>query len=44
MAEAKKSEPTNAPKEIKSMCKEFSFATGMLKGLLVESRKKCEKN
>ena len=40
MAEAKKSERTNALKEVKRLCKEFGFATGMLKGSLVEGWKK----
>lgn len=32
MAEAKKNEHVNALKEIKRLCKEFSFTAGMLKG------------
>ena len=32
MAEAKKSERTNALKEVKRLCKEFGFTAGMLKG------------
>jgi hypothetical protein len=40
MAEAKKSERTNALKEVKRLCKEFGCTTGMLKGSLAEGRKK----
>jgi hypothetical protein len=40
MAEAKKSERTNALKEVKRLCKEFGFTAGMLKGALAEGRKK----
>jgi len=32
MAEAKKNELANAPKEVKRLCKEFGFTAGMLKG------------
>jgi len=39
MAEAKKSERTNALKEVKRLCKEFGFTAGMLKGSLTEGRK-----
>jgi hypothetical protein len=39
MVEAKKNERV-ALKEIKRLCKEFGFAAGMLKGLLVEGRKR----
>ena len=38
MTEAKKSERTNALKEVKRLCKEFGFTAGMLKGTLAESR------
>ena len=38
MAEAKKSERTNALKEVKRLCKEFGFTAGMLKGSPTESR------
>jgi hypothetical protein len=40
MAEAKKNERTNSLKEVKRLCKEFVFTAGMLKGSLVEGRKK----
>ena len=40
MVEAKKSERTNALKEVKLLCKEFGFAAGMLKGALAEGRKR----
>jgi hypothetical protein len=40
MAEAKKSERTDALKEVKRLCKEFGFTAGMLKGSLAEGRKK----
>ena len=40
MAEAKKSERTNALKEVKRLCKEFGFTAGMLKGSLAERRAK----
>ena len=40
MAEAKKSERTNALKEVKWLCKEFGFTAGMLKGALAEGRNK----
>jgi hypothetical protein len=40
MLEAKKNERANALKEVKRPCKEFGFTAGMLKGSLVESRKK----
>ena len=39
MAEAKKTERTNALKEVKRLCKEFEFTAGMLKGSLAEGRK-----
>jgi hypothetical protein len=38
MAEAKKNERTNALKEVKRLCKEFDFTTGMLKGALAKGR------
>ena len=38
MAEAKKSERTNALKEAKRLCKEFGFTAGMLKGSLAKGR------
>jgi hypothetical protein len=40
MVQAKKYERTDALKEVKSLCKEFCFIAGMLKGSLTESRKK----
>jgi len=40
MGEAKKNESTDALKEVKPLCKEFSFTDGMLKGSLAEGRKK----
>ena len=40
MAEAKKSERTNALKEVKRLCKEFGSTAGMLKGSLAEGRTK----
>ena len=40
MAEAKKKERANALKEVKRLCKEFGFTSGMLKGSLAEGRKK----
>ena len=40
MFEAKKNERDNTLKEVKRLCKEFGFTAGMLKGLLVEERKK----
>ena len=39
MTEAKKNERTNALKEVKRLCKEFGFTSGMLKGSLAEGRK-----
>ena len=42
MAKAKKSERTNALKEVKRLCKEFGFTGGMLKGSLAEGRKNSE--
>ena len=38
--EAKKSERTNALKEVKGLCKEFEFTAGMLKGSLAEGSRK----
>jgi len=38
MVEAKKSERTNALKEVKRLCKEFKFTAGMLKGSLAKGR------
>ena len=43
MVEAKKNERANALKEVKRLCKEFGFTTGMLKGSLAEGRKAKEK-
>ena len=40
MAEAKKSERSVALKKVKELCKEFDFTAGMLRGSLVEGRKK----
>ena len=40
MVQAKKRERTSVLKEVKRLCKEFGFAAGMLKGALVEGRKK----
>tara|TARA_B100000686_G_C16559659_1_gene847071 strand:- start:737 stop:913 length:177 start_codon:yes stop_codon:yes gene_type:complete len=36
MIEAKKGEPTEALKNVKELCKEFSFTSGILKGSLAE--------
>ena len=36
MTEAKKNEHANALKEVKRLCKEFSFTAGMLKSVLVK--------
>ena len=38
MTEAKKSERTNALKEVKRLCKEFGFTAGMLKSSVAEGR------
>tara|TARA_B110000503_G_scaffold48872_1_gene79361 strand:+ start:660 stop:803 length:144 start_codon:yes stop_codon:yes gene_type:complete len=38
--EAKRNERANAHKEVKRLCKEFGFTAVMLKGLLVDGRKK----
>ena len=38
MAEAKKNERTDAPKEVKRLFKEFGFTAGMLKGALAKGR------
>ena len=40
MVEAKKNERANTLKEVKLFSKKFGFIAGMLKGLLVEERKK----
>ena len=40
MVESKKSERTNALKEVKRFCKEFDFIAGMLIGKLAGGRKK----
>ena len=40
MVEAKKNERADALKPVKRLCKEFGFTAGMLKGALVEGRKK----
>jgi hypothetical protein len=40
MVEAKKNELANAVKKVRHLCKEFGFTAGMLKGSLVEGRKK----
>ena len=40
MVEAKKNERANALKEVKRLCKEFGFIVDMMKGALVEGRKK----
>ena len=40
MVEAKKNEGAKALREVKSLCKEFGFTAGMLKGSLAEARKK----
>ena len=40
MVEAEKNERANALKEVKRRFKEFVFIAGMLKGSLVEGRKK----
>ncbi|MDB4056805.1 H-NS histone family protein [Candidatus Thioglobus sp.] len=39
MAEAKKSDRTDALKKFKELCKEFGFTAWMLKGSLAEGRK-----
>jgi hypothetical protein len=38
MVEAKKYEPTNAPKGVRRLCKEFCLTAGMLKGSLAKGR------
>lgn len=38
MVEAKKHEHANTLKEVKLLCKEFGFTSGMLKGSLAEGR------
>ena len=40
MVEAKKNGGAIAPKEVKRLCKEFGFTSGMLESLLAEGRKK----
>ena len=40
MNETKKNERTNALKEVKRLCKEFSFTAWMLEVSLAEGRKK----
>ncbi|EBA02915.1 hypothetical protein RB2150_03084 [Rhodobacterales bacterium HTCC2150] len=40
MVGAKKNERANELKEVKRLCKEFGLTAGMLKGALVEGRKK----
>ena len=40
VVEAKKNERANALKEVKRLCKKFSFTAGMLKGALAEGRKR----
>ncbi|MDB9877700.1 H-NS histone family protein [Amylibacter sp.] len=44
MVETKKNERVNALKEVKRFCKEYGFTAGMLKGSLVEGRKKVNNN
>lgn len=39
MVETKKNERANSLKEIKCLCKKFSFAASMLKGALAEGQK-----
>ena len=39
MVKAKKNERANDLKEVKRLCKEFGFTTGMLKGSQAEGRK-----
>jgi len=36
MVEAKKKGRTNAPKEVKRLCKDFDFIAGILKGWLAK--------
>ena len=40
MVEAKKNERANALKEVKRLCKKFSFTAGIVEGSLAEGRKK----
>ena len=40
LAEAKMKKRTNALKEVKRLCKEFGFTSGMLKGSLAAGRAK----
>lgn len=42
MLEATKNERANALKEVKRLCKEFGYTSGMLKGSLTEGRKNNE--
>ena len=42
MAMSKCRECANALKEVKRLCKEFGFTSGMLKGALAEGRKAKE--
>ena len=42
MVKAKKNQRTNALKEVKRLCKEFGYTSGMLKGSLAEGRQKNE--
>ena len=39
MVEAKNNKDANTLKEVKCLCKDFSFTAGMLKGALAEGRK-----
>ncbi len=40
MVEAKKRERSEALKKVRSLCKEFGFTAGMLKGALASGRKR----
>jgi len=40
MVEAKKSERSNAMKEVKRLCKEFCFTAGVVNDCLAKGRKK----
>jgi hypothetical protein len=42
MVKAKKNQRTNALKEVRRLCKEFGYTSGMLKGSLAEGRQKNE--
>ena len=44
MVEAKKNERANTLKEVKPLCKEFGLTDGMLKGSIVEGRRKMTNN